>query len=176
MSRRTLAILAATLAIVIAAYVFVIRDKTVAAAVQVPQLTATIGSGSEAIGVSANGAVVRWMPLPEEPPLPVLPLAEPPKGGRVSGPALQQVRVLAAAPPALRPYLSSTHYGESGVDVELDSGIELRFGDASLAAKKWAAAATVLADPAITALDYVDLHAPNHPAVYGEGHALPALP
>jgi cell division septal protein FtsQ len=176
MSRRTLAILAAVLAVAIAAYVFVIRDKTVAAAVQVPQLTATIGSGAEAIGVSANGAVVRWMPLPEDPPLPVLPISDPPKGGRVAGPVLQQVRILAAAPPALRPYLSGTYYGESGVDVELASGIELRFGDTSLADKKWAAAATVLADPAITALDYVDLHAPNRPAVYGEGHALPPAP
>ena len=171
-----MAVLAAALVVVAALYFFVIRDKAVVAAVQVPQMTATIGSGTEAIGVSANGAVVRWMPLPEDPPLPVLPISEVPEGGRVAGPALQQVRVLAAAPPALRPYLSGTSYGESGVDVELDSGIELGFGDASLAAEKWAAAATVLADPTITALDYVDLHAPSHPAIYGEGHALPPPP
>ena len=43
----------------------------------------------------------------------------------------------------------------------LRSGIELRFGDASQAATKWKAAAAVLADPSITALDYVDLHAPR---------------
>jgi cell division septal protein FtsQ len=67
-------------------------------------------------------------------------------------------------------------YGKSGIDVELRSGVELRFGDASRAAEKWRAAATVLADPAITALDYVDLQAPQRPAVYGSGHALPPVP
>ena len=90
----------------------------------------------------------------------MLPLSEPPKSGRLAGPVLQQARVLGAAPPALRPYVDGSYYGESGVDVELTSGIELRFGDASQAAQKWKAAAAVLADPSITALDYVDLHAP----------------
>ena len=79
--------------------------------------------------------------------LPQLPLSEPPKGGRLAGPVLQQARVLGAAPAALRPYLASSYYGESGVDVETTSGIELRFGDASQAAPKWRAAAAVLADP-----------------------------
>ena len=74
---------------------------------------------------------------------------------------LEQAQVLGAAPPALRPYVEGSYYGESGVDVELTSGIELRFGDASQAARKWRAAAAVLADPSITALDYVDLHAPE---------------
>lgn len=176
MSRRAIVVAVALVAAVAALYFFVVRDSVVAPRVQVPQLTATIGSGSEAIGVSANGAVVRWMPLPEDPPLPVLPIAEPPKGGRVAGPVLQQVRVIAAAPPALQPYIGGTYFGEGGVDVELSSGIELRFGDSSQAAEKWSAAATVLADPTITALDYVDLHSPKHPAIGGEGHALPPAP
>jgi cell division septal protein FtsQ len=60
------------------------------------------------------------------------------------------------------------------VDVELRSGIELRFGDASRAAEKWRSAVAQLADPSITALDYVDLHSPNRPAVGGEGHLLPS--
>jgi hypothetical protein len=34
----------------------------------------------------------------------------------------------------------------------------------------------VLADPSITAFDYVDLHAPSRPAIYGEGHSLPPAP
>ena len=89
---------------------------------------------------------------------------------------LQQARVLGAAPPALRPYLEGSLYGESGVDVELRSGIELRFGDASRVHEKWQAAAAVLANPSVTALDYVDLHVPGHPAVGGSGHALPAAP
>jgi cell division septal protein FtsQ len=151
-------------------------DKATVGAVQVPDPVAVIGSGEEAVAVTAGGAVVRWWPLAEAPALPSLPLAEPPKGGRLAGPMLQQAQVLGAAPPALRPYLASSHYGESGVDVETTSGIELRFGDASQAAQKWKAAATVLADPEITALDYVDLSAPGKPAYGGSGHTLPPAP
>ena len=127
-------------------------------------------------GSPPTARLVRWLPLPEEPPLPRLPLEEPPKGGRVKGPALEQVRVLAAVPDALRPYVDSSYYGESGVDVELTTGIELRFGDASQAATKWRAAAAVLADPEVTALDYVDLHVAEPTLLRGSEHELPPAP
>ena len=84
--------------------------------------------------------------------------------------------MLGATPAALRPYVEGSYFGESGVDVNLTSGIELRFGNATQAARKWQAAAAVLADPAVTALDYVDLHAPGRPAIGGSGHTLPPLP
>jgi hypothetical protein len=160
----------------VAVYWFAIRQDTAEPTVLVPRLAATIGEGPEAIGVSADGALVRWLPLPEEPPLPRLSLEDPPKGGRVKGPALEQVRVLAAVPDELRPYVESSFYGESGVDVNLTTGIELRFGEATKAKKKWRAAAAVLADPEITALDYVDLHAPSRPSYEGEEHELPPAP
>jgi cell division protein FtsQ len=140
------------------------------------QPVSTIGEGEDAVGVSANGVILSWRALPEDVELPRLPLSAPPAAGRLAGPALQQARVLGAAPPALRPYVESSYYGEGGVDVNLRSGIELRFGDASRAEKKWRAAAAILADPTLTALDYVDLKAPNHPAVGGEGHTLPPAP
>jgi hypothetical protein len=159
-----------------AAYLFLIRDRTVAAAVSSPRPAATIGGGSDAPVVSAKGVVIRWLPAPEDPPLPELPPADPPKGGRLAGPMLEQARVLGAVPDRLRPYVASSYYGESGVDVMLTSGIELRFGDDSQAAKKWLAAAAVLADPSTSALDYVDLHAPSHPATGGSGHLLPPVP
>jgi cell division septal protein FtsQ len=151
-------------------------DRTAIGTARVPDPVAVIGSGEDAVAVTAAGAIVRWWPLPDEPALPRLPLSEPPKGGRLAGPMLQQARVLGAAPPALRPYLAASRYGESGVDVETTSGIELRFGDASLAAQKWKSAATILADPEITALDYVDLNAPGGPAYGGSGHTLPPAP
>lgn len=137
---------------------------------------ATIGSGSSAIPVADDGTVLAWLRLSEDVRLPRLPLAAPPEGPRVQGPVLDQVHVLAAAPAALRPYLAASRLGASGVDVELTSGIELRFGDASAAVRKWKAAAAVLADPEVTSLDYVDLHAPRRPATGGSGHALPPLP
>jgi hypothetical protein len=162
--------------VAVAVYWFAIRQDTAEPTVLVPRLAATIGEGSEAIGVSADGSMVRWLPLPEDPPLPRLPLESPPKGGRVKGPALEQVRVLAAVPDELRPYVESSFYGKSGVDVNLTTGIELRFGDAAKARKKWRAAAAVLADPEITTLDYVDLHAPSRPSYDGEEHELPPAP
>lgn len=159
-----------------AVYWFAIRQATAEPTVLVPRLAAQIGEGEEAVGVAANGAVVRWLPLPEEPPLPQLSLEEPPKGGNLRGPALEQVRVLAAVPDELRPYVASSSYGESGVDVELTTGIELRFGDASQAARKWQAAAAELADPSVTALDYVNVEAPQRPSYGGSEHELPPLP
>jgi cell division protein FtsQ len=166
----------AIVVVLLAAYELVLKDTAVEPRLADSQPTAVIGSGSEAVAVAADGALMRWYPVPEDSSLPRLPLEEPPKGGRLAGPALEQAKVLGAAPPALRRYVETSHYGESGVDVVLDSGIELRFGDSSQAARKWRAAASVLADPELEALDYVDLHAPGRPATYGSGHTLPPAP
>jgi hypothetical protein len=170
--------IAVILAVIAVAFVAqkLFGDKITTGMVQVPEPVAVIGSGEEAVAVTASGAIVRWWPLPAEPELPRLPLSEAPKGGRLAGPMLAQARVLGAAPEALRPYLAGSYYGESGVDVETTSGIELRFGDATQAELKWKAAAAVLADASIEALDYVDLHAPARPAYGGSGHTLPPAP
>jgi hypothetical protein len=173
--RRLLAIPLAVVALA-AIYQFGIRDKTVAPRLILPQPTSAIGTGSGAVGVAADGTVLGWLPLRAGASLPLLPLSAPPKRPRLAGTALQQALVLGAAPAALRPYIRSSFYGASGVDVELKAGVELRFGDASGAARKWKAAAAVLADPSVTSLDYVDLHAPGRPAIGGSGHTLPAVP
>jgi hypothetical protein len=173
--RRWLAVAALVVVAVAAIYFLLIRDKTVAPEVHVPKLTATIGSGEDAVGISSTGQVVAFLPVPEDAELPQLPLDEVPKSGHLAGPVLQQAKVLGAAPAALRPYIERSYYGESGVDVDLTSGIELYFGDASQAKRKWKAAAAILADPSITALDYVDLHAPGRPSYEGEGHLLPPV-
>lgn len=178
MSRGLLRWLLLIVAVIGAGFVWqrLIADATVTPRLVLSRPVAKLDSGSEALAVAADGSFLRWLPPSEESRLPELPLAEPPDGERVRGTALQQVRVLAAAPPALRPYLARSSYGESGVDVELSSGIELRFGDASAATRKWRAAAAVFADPDLTAVDYVDLHVPGHPAIYGSGHLLPPVP
>ena len=165
----------AVLVAAVALYLLVLRDKTVAPTVTVPTPVAAIGVGSSAVGVDSSGRVLSSMPAPEEGSLPLLPATEPPKSGHVEGPMLQQVRVLAAAPAGFRPYLASTSNGEQGVSVELSSGIELLFGDATEATRKWRAAAAVLADPTTEALDYVDVQAPQRPAVGGSGHILPPV-
>ncbi|MDX6623247.1 MAG: cell division protein FtsQ [Solirubrobacterales bacterium] len=174
--RRALAAAVLVLVAAAAVYYFVVRDEAVAPTVRPLALAATIGSGEDAIPVGANGELLTWLTLPEDLTLPQLPLDEPPKGKRLKGPVLEQAEVLGAVPLVLRPYVASSRYGESGVVVELTSGIELRFGEASQADKKWKAAAAVLADPETEAVDYVNLMSPGHPSTGGEGHLLPALP
>jgi hypothetical protein len=172
---RVVLILVAAVVAVAAIYHFVFATKTVEPTVTVPAPVAALGVGSGALGVDSTGRVLETMPAPEEGSLPLLPASEPPKSGQLRGPLLEQVRVLAAAPPGLRPYLASTSYGEDGVSVELSSGIEILFGDATQAELKWRSAAAVLADPATEALDYVDVQAPRRPAVGGSGHVLPPV-
>jgi hypothetical protein len=155
---------------------FLLHDKTVTARIHVPELTSTIGSGDDVVGVSADGEIVPFLPVPTGPPLPRLSLDEVPQSGRLAGPVMQQAKVLGAAPAALRPYVERSYYGESGVDLILTNGIELRFGNASQAKRKWKSAAAVLTNPAITALDYVNLYAPNRPAIWGSEHSLPPAP
>jgi hypothetical protein len=177
-SRRTIAAAAAIAAVVMLALVYLtlLRDSTASPRLVSSRPVATIGSGSEAVAVAEDGTVLAWLPPPADADLPALPLESPPEGPAVQGPVLEQVHVLAAAPAPLRPYVARSYLGESGVDVVLTSGIELRFGSAGQLARKWCAAAAVLADPSLTALDYVDLHAPGHPAVGGSGHTLPPVP
>ncbi len=172
MKRLLLPILAAVVAAA-ALYLLVLREDTVAPSVRLPEPVAAIGVGSGAVSVGGGGQVLEWLPPPEDESLPLLPASEPPPSGRLAGPMLQQARLLAAASAELRPYLRSSSYGERGIGVELRSGIELRFGDATQARAKWRAVAAVLADPSIEALDYVDVQAPRRPAVGGSGHVLP---
>jgi len=175
--RRALLALVLVLVAAAAVYYFFVRDKTVVANVQPLSLAATIGEGEDAVPVNAKGELLTWLTLPEDLTLPVLPSGgEPPKGKRLKGPMLEQAKVLGAVPPVLRPYVAGSRYGEAGVEVELTSGIDLRFGTAAAADRKWKAAAATLADPEIEALDYVDLRAPGDVAVGGEGHLLPPLP
>jgi hypothetical protein len=172
--RRIVAVALAAIAIALLAYLLFLRGGDSEKAPARPAVaTSVIGSGEGAVGVSARGELLVSRPPPPEGSLPELPLSEPPEGGRLSGPVLEQALVLGAAPPPLRPCIAASEIGETGVDVVLRSGIELRFGNASRAGEKWRSAIAVLADPSITALDYVDLHSPNRPAVYGEGHGLP---
>jgi cell division septal protein FtsQ len=174
--RRPLLVFVAAGILAVAAYLLLLRGTSVAPHLVSSEPVALIGSGSSAVPVAGDGTILAWLPPSEEANLPSLPLDTPPKDPRLQGPMLEQVRVLGAMPLALRPYVEGSYYGESGVDVNLTSGVELRFGDSTQASRKWRAAAAVLADPSVTALDYVDLHAPSRPATGGSGHALPPIP
>jgi hypothetical protein len=176
--RRRLVAIAALAALALAAfgvYRLAFAGSTAAGALVPTPATSVIGSGDGAVGVSARGAILAWQPPPPG-ALPRLPIDRPPDSGHLAGPLLQQARVLGAAPAVLRSCVAGSYYGESGVDVNLVSGIELRFGSASRAARKWRAAAAILADPTITDIGYVDLHSPGLASTGGSGHPLPPAP
>ena len=171
--KRVLLALAAVAIVAVAVYWFALRDSsTTTAAAQPTRAVAQIGAGKKVIVVGGDGRLLGTA-SGKKTHLPVLPVKERPKGDRVRGHVGEEVKVLAAAPKALRRYVARTDYGKSGVKVEFDSGIEIRFGDARQAAKKWKAAAALLADPSVTRLSYVDVQAPTRPVVFGEEHELP---
>lgn len=175
MSRR-LAVIALVLVAAGAAYYFFVRDRAVAPQVRTERPAARLETGAEEVVIGATGRVLRWYPPEAGELLPALPAAEVPESGRLAGSMREQARVLGAAPAPLRPYVERSRYDSGGVDVFLDSGIELRFGDASQARRKWRAVAAVLADPTIVALDYVNVTAPSRPVTGGSGHLLPPPP
>ncbi|MEZ5078520.1 MAG: hypothetical protein R2725_13880 [Solirubrobacterales bacterium] len=165
---RRLAAIALVLVAALAVYLLLVRDKTVTATVHVSRPAATLTSGEETVVISTEGREIPWYPLGERTDLPALPEAELPAGGRLSGPMLEQARVLGAAPRPLRPYVERSRYGERGVEVVLDAGPVLRFGDATQAKRKWRAAAAVIAsDPTAIEDGYVDLLAPSRAAKGG---------
>lgn len=88
-------------------------------------------------------------------------------GRRLAGEAAQGARVLGASPGPLLPLVERASADADGVVVELSDDITLTFGDASDAEVKWAAAARILADEGLSGVGYIDLRAPERPAVGG---------
>lgn len=89
-------------------------------------------------------------------------------GGSVKGEALDVARVLGAAP---APLLGVVERGsidqDFGAVIELQGGLELRFGDPGSADLKWRAAAAVLAHSSFTGAAYLDLSVPDRPVAGG---------
>jgi hypothetical protein len=179
--RLLLAFLVLALAAV-GVYWFALRGSSTPTAEAKPTTpVAQIGEGKTVIMVGDDGRLLGTRTTEankngggeEQKHLVVLPVKKRPKGDRVKGHTLEEVHVIAAAPAAIRRYISAAKYGKTGVALETSTGIEIRFGDDREATRKWEAAAAVLADPSVTLLSYVDVTAPTHPAVGGEDHELP---
>ena len=171
---RPIALAVVALAVVgVAVYWFALRgSSTTDAEAQQVRVVAQIGNGKRVVLVTGDGKLF-GMASGKKADQPVLPLKKLPPGKRVRGHVLEEVRILAAAPKPLRPYIASTSWGKTGAEVELTSGILIRFGDQSEAVRKWKSAVALLADPSVTLLSYVDVHAPTRPEVGGAGHELP---
>lgn len=100
--------------------------------------------------------------------LPVIAVASAPGGTRLSDPlARAQVRILAAAPAALRAHVTRSFTGARGLELQLENGPAVAFGAPVRLAAKWAALVAVLADPASAGGTLIDLSVPERPAVAG---------
>ncbi len=176
LSRRALLVVAAAAIVAVAVYWLGLRGSSAptGAGPAAARPVAQIGEGKRVVVVAGSGRLL-GSAAGAKTGLPVLALKEPPSGGHVRGHVLEEVKILAAAPRPLRRQVARAAWGETGVDVEFTSGIEVHFGDDQDAARKWKAAAAVLADPSVSLLSYVDVHAPTRPTTYGSEHELPPV-
>ena len=84
--------------------------------------------------------------------------------GAVEGEALELAKALGPAPADLRASVAAASFDkEHGIVIELEGGIELRFGNSEQAEDKWTAATAVLADPKLKSATYIDLMVPHRP-------------
>ena len=127
------------------------------------------------VPVAGDGTLLAGVSIDEE-PLPVLAVDEIPSGGLLGGDPLQQALVVGAAPKELHPLIEQIEMSKDfGVEIVLRGGIPVRFGTGTRAPEKWAAAAAVLADPALEALTYLDVRAPERPAAGGAAQPLETI-
>jgi len=127
-----------------------------------------VRSPGREVPVAADGTLLNGVPVGEDEPLPVVEVNEIPAEGSLAGEPLEQALIAGAAPEPLRPLIEAVdHSDETGVTVNLRGDIPVRFGSGARAAEKWAAAVSVLADPKLDALTYVDVRVPERPAAGG---------
>ena len=138
---------------------------TVEVTEQRPVLVAA--DGDRAVAVSSDGSLLPGLNV-DGMSLPSVQVDQLPDAGKLGGEALEETRVVGATPSALRPLVDGvTITQDDGIVATLHGGIGVRFGTASGARAKWAAAAAVLADPNVTSLGYVDVQVPSRPAIGG---------
>jgi len=97
--------------------------------------------------------------------LPVIALRVPPGGPKLTGYALSEVRLLAAAPYQLLPKIGGVSDGSpTGLVAQLHDGPSIYFGGGDRLRAKWSAAAAVLASSGSAGAVYIDVSDPNRPA------------
>ena len=127
-----------------------------------------------------TATVLPWLPLPEEPALPELPLAGAPENGRLAGPLLAT-----GARPRRRAGGAAALPGQQLLRRKRGRRRAPRASNCASATPPQAAEVEGgggrARRPSVTALDYVDLHAPSRPAIrrlwaYASAHSLNPRP
>lgn len=127
---------------------------------------ATVLAGGRRIAVSADGTLLH--DATASGPLPTIVLSVPPGGARLSGPARDQVRLLAAAPYRLLARIATVSDSPAhGLTAALRAGPSIYFGTTGQLALKWSAAVGVLADHMSAGALYIDVSVPSRPAAGG---------
>lgn len=127
---------------------------------------AALFSGASRMAVSSDGRPLPGVPTSD---LPVVPV----RGSLGAGTAVprQTISVLTALQAAPEDLRREVRFGgvahDTGITLQLRSGVTLRFGGSERLRAKWIAAESVLGDPAIGDATYIDLRAPDRPAVGG---------
>ena len=125
----------------------------------------TVVAGDQRVPVAADGTLMRTTPSGGLPEIPAKAL---PGGSHAGEPGVRRaLRVLAAAPSALRARVTRIYMGEHGLTLPLRNGPTLYLGGSERLAAKWVAVATVLADPTSTGATYLDVRLPERPAAGG---------
>jgi cell division protein FtsQ len=128
---------------------------------QVP--VAIVVGGGRRIAASGDGTLLRDVTPAASLPTVSLPVA--PGGSHLSGSALGQVRLLAAAPYQLLAKISAvSDNSTSGLVAQLRNGPSIYFGDSGQLAAKWTAAVAVLGDAGSAGASYIDVTIPSRPA------------
>jgi cell division protein FtsQ len=122
-------------------------------------------AGEQRVPVAADGTLMRTTASSGLPEITAKAL---PGGSHASEPEVRRaIGVLAAAPAALRARVRRVYVGPRGWTLPLGKGPTLYFGGSERLAAKWAAAATVLADPTSNGATYLDVRLPERPAAGG---------
>jgi cell division protein FtsQ len=125
----------------------------------------TVVAGEQRVPVAADGTLMRTTTSAGLPEIAAKAL---PGGSHASDAGVRRaVAVLSAAPGALRARVRRVYVGDRGWTLPLRDGPTLYFGGSERLAAKWAAAATVLADPTSAGATYLDLRLPERPAAGG---------
>jgi cell division protein FtsQ len=132
---------------------------------------AAIQSNGATVAASRDGLVLHGMRARG---LPTLRVRSTPAGKRVTDRrTLGALAVAGGAPPELRDRVERLWSGPRGLTLDLRDGPDLVFGSGADAARKWAAAARVLADPSSSGATYLDLRVPERVAAGGLGPVEP---
>lgn len=122
-------------------------------------------SGGGLTAVAADGTLLRGATTRG---LPVVGVRSLPAGKRLGrGDTRDAVRLLGAAPRALRLRVARVYRGPRGLTATMADGPKLYFGAAARPRARWAAAAQVLAHPTSQGASYVDLRIPERPVAGG---------